>query len=55
MTVKVGPGGQRQALDAAMATLQRPRLLLLDEHTAAFDPATAEKVLEITRQGRRRK
>jgi putative ABC transport system ATP-binding protein len=50
MTVKVGllSGGQRQALTLLMATLQRPRLLLLDEHTAALDPATAEKVLEIT-------
>jgi len=50
MTVKVGllSGGQRQALTLLMATLQKPRLLLLDEHTAALDPATAEKVLEIT-------
>jgi putative ABC transport system ATP-binding protein len=50
MTVKVGllSGGQRQALTLLMATLQKPRLLLLDEHTAALDPATAAKVLEIT-------
>ena len=41
-------GGQRQALTLMMATLDVPRLLLLDEHTAALDPATAEKVLEIT-------
>ena len=42
-------GGQRQALTLLMATLVPPRLLLLDEHTAALDPATAEKVLELTR------
>ena len=42
-------GGQRQALTLLMATLQNPRLLLLDEHTAALDPATAEKVLELTK------
>ncbi len=42
-------GGQRQALTLLMATLVTPRLLLLDEHTAALDPATAEKVLELTR------
>ena len=42
-------GGQRQALTLMMATLDVPKLLLLDEHTAALDPATAEKVLEITR------
>jgi putative ABC transport system ATP-binding protein len=50
MSVKVGllSGGQRQALTLLMATLQRPRLLLLDEHTAALDPATAAKVLELT-------
>jgi len=41
-------GGQRQALTLMMATLDVPKLLLLDEHTAALDPATAEKVLEIT-------
>ena len=42
-------GGQRQALTLLMATLVPPRLLLLDEHTAALDPATAEKVLELTK------
>ena len=42
-------GGQRQALTLLMATMVPPKLLLLDEHTAALDPATAEKVLEITR------
>ena len=41
-------GGQRQALTLLMATLQKPKLLLLDEHTAALDPKTAAKVLEIT-------
>ncbi|MCD7762599.1 MAG: ABC transporter ATP-binding protein [Lachnospiraceae bacterium] len=50
MTAKVGllSGGQRQALTLLMATLQKPKLLLLDEHTAALDPKTAAKVLEIT-------
>ena len=43
-------GGQRQALTLLMAPFKPPKLLLLDEHTAALDPATAEKVLEITRQ-----
>ena len=43
-------GGQRQALTLLMATMVTPKILLLDEHTAALDPATAEKVLEITRQ-----
>ena len=43
-------GGQRQALTLLMATLVTPKLLLLDEHTAALDPATAEKVLELTKQ-----
>ena len=43
-------GGQRQALTLLMATLVTPKLLLLDEHTAALDPATAEKVLALTRQ-----
>jgi putative ABC transport system ATP-binding protein len=49
---KVGllSGGQRQALTLLMATLKEPDLLLLDEHTAALDPATAAKVLELTRQ-----
>ncbi len=42
-------GGQRQALTLLMATMNPPWLLLLDEHTAALDPATAEKVLDITR------
>ncbi|MCX4315902.1 MAG: ABC transporter ATP-binding protein [Lachnospiraceae bacterium] len=50
MTSKVGllSGGQRQALTLLMATLKRPKLLLLDEHTAALDPKTAAKVLEVT-------
>lgn len=49
---KVGllSGGQRQALTLLMATLKQPELLLLDEHTAALDPKTAEKVLQLTRQ-----
>ena len=52
MTSKVGllSGGQRQALTLLMATLQKPKLLLLDEHTAALDPKTAHKVLTITEQ-----
>ena len=52
MTVKVGllSGGQRQALTLLMAALQEPKLLLLDEHTAALDPATAAKVLELSDQ-----
>ena len=47
---KVGllSGGQRQALTLLMATMQKPKLLLLDEHTAALDPKTANKVLELT-------
>ena len=50
VTTKVGllSGGQRQALTLLMATLQKPKLLLLDEHTAALDPKTAAKVLETT-------
>ena len=50
LTAKVGllSGGQRQALTLLMATLKKPKLLLLDEHTAALDPKTAEKVLEAT-------
>ena len=50
LTSKVGllSGGQRQALTLLMATLKKPKLLLLDEHTAALDPKTAAKVLEIT-------
>ena len=49
-TAKVGllSGGQRQALTLLMASLKRPKLLLLDEHTAALDPATAAKVLELS-------
>ena len=52
MTSKVGllSGGQRQALTLLMATLVTPKLLLLDEHTAALDPATADKVLELTKK-----
>lgn len=52
MTSKVGllSGGQRQALTLLMATLQKPKLLLLDEHTAALDPRTAKKVLSLTEQ-----
>ncbi len=50
MTSKVGllSGGQRQALTLLMSALQRPQLLLLDEHTAALDPKTAAKVLELS-------
>lgn len=50
LTAKVGllSGGQRQALTLLMATLRKPKLLLLDEHTAALDPKTAAKVLEAT-------
>ena len=50
LTAKVGllSGGQRQALTLLMASLQKPKLLLLDEHTAALDPATAAKVLELS-------
>ena len=52
LTSKVGllAGGQRQALTLLMATLQKPKLLLLDEHTAALDPKTAQKVLKVTDQ-----
>ena len=52
MTTKVGllSGGQRQALTLLMATLRKPELLLLDEHTAALDPKTAAKVLEATQR-----
>ncbi len=52
MTSKVGllSGGQRQALTLLMATLQKPELLLLDEHTAALDPKTAHKVLKLTNE-----
>lgn len=50
LTAKVGllSGGQRQAITLLMATMQNPKLLLLDEHTAALDPKTAAKVLEIS-------
>lgn len=50
MTSKVGllSGGQRQAVTLLMASLQKPKLLLLDEHTAALDPKTAAKVLTLT-------
>ena len=52
MTSKVGllSGGQRQALTLLMASLVKPKLLLLDEHTAALDPKTAAKVMEVTRK-----
>ncbi len=52
MKSKVGllSGGQRQALTLLMATLQKPDILLLDEHTAALDPKTASRVLELTKQ-----
>ena len=52
MSSKVGllSGGQRQALTLLMATLQKPKLLLLDEHTAALDPQTARKVLDLTNE-----
>ncbi|MFU0826300.1 MAG: Aliphatic sulfonates import ATP-binding protein SsuB [Lachnoclostridium sp.] len=52
LTDKVGllSGGQRQALTLLMATIKKPKLLLLDEHTAALDPKTARKVLELTEQ-----
>lgn len=51
MKTKIGllSGGQRQVVTLLMCTLSIPKLLLLDEHTAALDPATAEKVMEITR------
>ena len=50
LTTKMGllSGGQRQAVTLLMATMKRPKLLLLDEHTAALDPKTAAKVLELT-------
>lgn len=52
MTSKMGllSGGQRQALTLLMATLEKPKLLLLDEHTAALDPKTAKKVLDLTEE-----
>lgn len=48
--VRLLSGGQRQAITLLMATLQQPKLLLLDEHTAALDPKTAQKVLKITEE-----
>ena len=48
MPVGLLSGGQRQALTLLMATIVTPKLLLLDEHTAALDPKTAEKVMKIT-------
>ena len=50
MTAKVGllSGGQRQAITLLMATIQKPKVLLLDEHTAALDPKTADKVLKLS-------
>ncbi len=50
LTAKVGllSGGQRQACTLLMATIKKPKLLLLDEHTAALDPSTAAKVLDLT-------
>lgn len=52
LTAKVGllSGGQRQALTLLMASLKKPKLLLLDEHTAALDPKTAKKVLDLTEE-----
>lgn len=52
LTSKVGllSGGQRQAVTLLMATLKKPKILLLDEHTAALDPKTAQKVLKLTQQ-----
>ncbi|MBQ9427904.1 MAG: ABC transporter ATP-binding protein [Clostridia bacterium] len=52
LSAKVGTlsGGQRQALTLLMATMQKPKLLLLDEHTAALDPKTAAKVMELTEE-----
>jgi len=52
LSTKMGllSGGQRQAVTLLMATMNRPKLLLLDEHTAALDPKTAAKVLELTDQ-----
>lgn len=52
MQTKVGllSGGQRQALTLLMASLQRPKILLLDEHTAALDPKTAKLVLDLTKE-----
>lgn len=52
LTTRIGTlsGGQRQAITLLMATLVKPQLLLLDEHTAALDPKTAEKVLSLTQR-----
>ncbi len=52
LTTKIGTlsGGQRQAITLLMATLVKPQILLLDEHTAALDPKTAEKVLALTQK-----
>ena len=52
MKVKIGllSGGQRQAVTLLMSTLVTPKVLLLDEHTAALDPLTAEKILALTRE-----
>ena len=57
LTSKMGllSGGQRQAITLLMATMVPPKLLLLDEHTAALDPATAEKILALTKKNRQRK
>ena len=57
MTTKTGllSGGQRQAITLLMATMTKPRLLLLDEHTAALDPKTAQKVLELTEKNNKRR
>ena len=52
MNAKIGllSGGQRQVVTLLMCTISNPKLLLLDEHTAALDPATAQKVMESTKQ-----
>ncbi|MFR5171454.1 MAG: ATP-binding cassette domain-containing protein, partial [Clostridium paraputrificum] len=48
--VELLSGGQRQALTLLMAVMSNPKLLLLDEHTAALDPKTSEKIMEITKK-----
>ena len=48
--VQLLSGGQRQALTLLMSVMSKPKLLLLDEHTAALDPKTSEKIMEITRK-----